>query len=60
MAMTTRNTTSNTQRENDVPSKQHRRFTPQQLEEEERNVYALNMIKSTIRDISVEKINSST
>ena len=33
MAMTTRNTTSNTYRENDVPSNQPQRLTPQQIEE---------------------------
>ena len=33
MVMTTRNTTSNTSRENDVPSNQPQRSTPQQLEE---------------------------
>ena len=33
MAMATRNTTSNTYRENDVPSNQPQRLTPQQLEE---------------------------
>ena len=33
MAMTTRNTTSNTYRENDIPSNQTQRLTPQQLEE---------------------------
>ena len=31
--MTTRNTTFNTYRENDVPSNQTQRLTPQQLEE---------------------------
>ena len=33
MVMTTRNTTSNTYRENDLPSNQPHRLTPQQLEE---------------------------
>ena len=33
MVMTTRNTTSNTYRENDVPSNQPWRLTPQQLQE---------------------------
>ena len=33
MAMTTRNTTSNTYKENDVPYNQTQRLTPQQLEE---------------------------
>ena len=33
MAMTTRNTTSNSYRENDVPPNQPQRLTPQQLEE---------------------------
>ena len=33
MVMTSRNTTSNTYKENDVPSNQPQRLTPQQLEE---------------------------
>ena len=38
----TRNTTSNTYKENDVPSKQPRKFTPQQLEERREKVLFFN------------------
>ena len=42
MAMTTRNTTSNTYGENDVPSNQHQRLTPQQRDERREKVLCFN------------------
>ena len=57
MATATR-TTSNTYRENNVPSTnppQPTRLTPQQLEETRENVYALIVTASIVRDISVAR-----
>jgi len=56
MAMDTRRTTHNIYRENNFPYSK----PPQQLEEIKKKVYALIAKKSTVRDISVVRINNST
>jgi hypothetical protein len=63
MAMTTRRTTPNIYRENNVPSSktpQPTRLTPQQLEERKEKGLFLIVTASTIRDIRVVRINYST
>ena len=54
---------TNIYRENNAPSSktpQPTRLTPQQLEEKKQKVYALIVITSTVRDISVVRRNYST
>ena len=49
MVMTTRNTTSNTYRENDVPSNQPHTLTPQQLQERRVKGLCFNCDKNYIK-----------
>jgi hypothetical protein len=63
MAMATRRTNPYIYRENNAPSSktpQPTRLTPQQLEEIKEKVYSLIVTTSTVRDISVVRINYST
>ena len=58
--MTTRNTTSNTYNENDVPSNQPHRLTPQQLEERRVKGICFNCDNKYNKGYSVEKIKYTT
>ena len=58
--MTTRNTTSNTYRENDVPFNQLNRLTPQQLEERREKGIFFNCDNKYRKGHKCKKINSST
>ena len=61
MGMTTNNTTSNTYRENNVPSSNPpQRLTPKLLDEIRKNVSPLIGTTIIVRDKSVERRNYST